>query len=146
MVYELVVCEVVIAVSPTRTTDTTYHRARLKLQSVSACGSGRRVWRMINLTADRNHFIENLNMIHHSAVFSLFRLSHCSKRTFACRREGGWTTTTSPPSNTHILTRKKRQYKYSLYTHTHYFIVQELCESRGGRPGLSVLTLSLIHI
>ena len=26
------------------------------------------------------------------------------------------------------------------------FIVQELCESRGGRPELSVLTLSLIHI
>lgn len=28
----------------------------LKLQSVSVCGSGHRVWRMTNLTADWNHF------------------------------------------------------------------------------------------
>ena len=27
-----------------------------------------------------------------------------------------------------------------------YFIVQELCESRGGRPGLSVLTSLLVSV
>ena len=27
-----------------------------------------------------------------------------------------------------------------------YFIVQELCESRGGRPGLSVLTSLLVFV
>ena len=26
------------------------------------------------------------------------------------------------------------------------FIVQELCESRGGRPGLSVLTIRLVSV
>ena len=27
-----------------------------------------------------------------------------------------------------------------------YFIVQELCESRGGRPGMSVLTSVLVSV
>ena len=30
--------------------------------------------------------------------------------------------------------------------HTPYHIVQELCESRGGRPGLSVLTSLLVSV
>ena len=29
---------------------------------------------------------------------------------------------------------------------TSHFIVQELCESRGGRPGLSVLTSLLVSV
>ena len=33
---------------------------------------------------------------------------------------------------------------YSLYARS--FIVQELCESRGGRPGLSVLTSLLVSV
>ena len=32
------------------------------------------------------------------------------------------------------------------HTHTHTHIVQELCESRGGRPGLSVLTSLLASV
>ena len=34
----------------------------------------------------------------------------------------------------------------NLHTHTRTFIVQELCESRGGRPGLSVLTSLLVSV
>ena len=33
----------------------------------------------------------------------------------------------------------------SLHCH-HHIIVQELCESRGGRPGLSVLTSLLVSV
>ena len=33
-----------------------------------------------------------------------------------------------------------------LYVHTDHLIVQELCESRGGRPGLSVLTSLLASV
>ena len=33
-----------------------------------------------------------------------------------------------------------------LYFHSSIFIVQELCESRGGRPGLSVLTSLLVSV
>ena len=36
-------------------------------------------------------------------------------------------------------------YKYSRSSQ-HYYIVQELCESRGGRPGLSVLTSLLVSV
>ena len=36
--------------------------------------------------------------------------------------------------------RRKRRKKWK------YFIVQELCESRGGRPGLSVLTSLLVSV
>ena len=32
------------------------------------------------------------------------------------------------------------------YTFVKNFIVQELCESRGGRPGLSVLTSLLVSV
>ena len=32
------------------------------------------------------------------------------------------------------------------YVLIHHFIVQELCESRGGRPGLSVLTSLLVSV
>ena len=38
---------------------------------------------------------------------------------------------------------KKRKEKKSML---HYDIVQELCESRGGRPGLSVLTSLLVSV
>ena len=34
----------------------------------------------------------------------------------------------------------------SLHPHKHPIIVQELCESRGGRPGLSVLTSLLVSV
>ena len=33
-----------------------------------------------------------------------------------------------------------------LSLHCHHRIVQELCESRGGRPGLSVLTSLLVSV
>ena len=33
-----------------------------------------------------------------------------------------------------------------LSLHCHHIIVQELCESRGGRPGLSVLTSLLVSV
>ena len=36
--------------------------------------------------------------------------------------------------------------KHKILSHTDYFIVQELCESRGGRPGLSVLTSLLVSV
>ena len=44
----------------------------------------------------------------------------------------------SPPE------RKEQQYKKGLLTAGS--IVQELCESRGGRPGLSVLTSLLVSV
>ena len=34
----------------------------------------------------------------------------------------------------------------NLYVHGNILIVQELCESRGGRPGLSVLTSLLVSV
>ena len=37
-------------------------------------------------------------------------------------------------------------YKVSLFWIYHIVIVQELCESRGGRPGLSVLTSLLVSV
>ena len=33
-----------------------------------------------------------------------------------------------------------------LYVHRNHIIVQELCESRGGHPGLSVLTSLLVSM
>ena len=36
--------------------------------------------------------------------------------------------------------------KHHVYLLTFVFIVQELCESRGGRPGLSVLTSLLVSV
>ena len=39
----------------------------------------------------------------------------------------------------------RTRYK-KLVTHAQVFIVQELCESRGGRPGLSVLTSLLVSV
>ena len=36
--------------------------------------------------------------------------------------------------------------KHHVYLLTHLHIVQELCESRGGRPGLSVLTSLLVSV
>ena len=39
----------------------------------------------------------------------------------------------------------KREVIY-LMLHCHHHIVQELCESRGGRPGLSVLTSLLVSV
>ena len=35
---------------------------------------------------------------------------------------------------------------YTDLSYIHTFIVQELCESRGGRPGLSVLTSLLVSV
>ena len=40
---------------------------------------------------------------------------------------------------------KTRYKKLFTYVESH-FIVQELCESRGGRPGLSVLTSLLVSV
>ena len=40
---------------------------------------------------------------------------------------------------------QKTRYK-KLVTHVEPSIVQELCESRGGRPGLSVLTSLLVSV
>ena len=40
---------------------------------------------------------------------------------------------------------QKTRYK-KLVTHVEPRIVQELCESRGGRPGLSVLTCLLVSV
>ena len=42
----------------------------------------------------------------------------------------------------HSVTEKKKKKK----KHHQIFIVQELCESRGGRPGLSVLTSLLVSV
>ena len=42
--------------------------------------------------------------------------------------------------------RRIALYKSDPHTHTHTHIVQELCESRGGRPGLSVLTSLLVSV
>ena len=35
---------------------------------------------------------------------------------------------------------------YIIYIYIHTHIVQELCESRGGRPGLSVLMSLLVSV
>ena len=37
-------------------------------------------------------------------------------------------------------------YNLSYVAFKHHLIVQELCESRGGRPGLSVLTSPLVSV
>ena len=42
--------------------------------------------------------------------------------------------------------RGKKEYKNSKHKITTLFIVQELCEIRGGRPGLSVLTSLLVSV
>ena len=43
--------------------------------------------------------------------------------------------------------RKDRKEKVKRsWPETHTIIVQELCESRGGRPGLSVLTSHLVSV
>ena len=42
-------------------------------------------------------------------------------------------------------TRQQTVYFPVLY-HIYFFIVQELCESRGGRPGLSVLMSLLVSV
>ena len=44
--------------------------------------------------------------------------------------------------------KRKRTGKKGLKGHglEHIYIVQELCESRGGRPGLSVLTSLLVSV
>ena len=49
-------------------------------------------------------------------------------------------------SVTHAVPLKCRQKDIGglVYVHTH--IVQELCEGRGGRPGLSVLTSLLVSV
>ena len=39
-----------------------------------------------------------------------------------------------------------KRIKGYLFAHDIYIIVQELCESRGGRPGLSVLTSLLVSV
>ena len=44
-----------------------------------------------------------------------------------------------------ILARYKARYKTMCFSHDGV-IVQELCESRGGRPGLSVLTSLLVSV
>ena len=38
------------------------------------------------------------------------------------------------------------QFKTTTKSHENYSIVQELCESRGGRPGLSVLTSLTVSV
>ena len=38
------------------------------------------------------------------------------------------------------------RFEFNLRTHAALLIVQELCESRGGRPGLSVLTSLLVSV
>ena len=46
-----------------------------------------------------------------------------------------------PPSQ-----KKEREKSLLVYSQPYSIIVQELCESRGGRPGLSVLTSLLVSV
>ena len=61
------------------------------------------------------------------------------------RRRSKRTNTVNAHINTQTFYINYPQYNQYNYTHSHT-IVQELCESRGGRPGLSVLTSLLVSV
>ena len=51
-----------------------------------------------------------------------------------------------PSAYQHNFTVFKVKYKCMIYIVHFSIIIQELCESRGGRPGLSVLTSLLVSV